>query len=180
LPDVMTPKEEQCYSNRYSDLGEMTPIEHYLEEGQQQGRMTQCGTFMTWMMAARYLDRYWEIGDKFGRNGKASVQLAKEHWYKNGSMQTPKLSIAPNYPEEEPYKCGDENDACACNGRVHYGLRVRPDDGNEIETFQGLHEFKYTTKKTQGIRDPVVCRESDMSMGKHMKNQFGQFKELPK
>lgn len=41
---------------------------------------------MTWIMAARYLDRYWEIGDKFGRNGKASVQLAKEHWATNGSQ----------------------------------------------------------------------------------------------
>lgn len=98
LPEIMTPREEMCYSNRYSDLGDMTPIEHYLEVGQEQSRQYQCGNFMTWMMAARYLDRYWEIGDKFGRNGKSSVKMAREHWYNNGSMQSPKLSMAPNYP----------------------------------------------------------------------------------
>lgn len=36
------------------------------------------------------------------------------------------------------------------------------------------------TTKTGGIREPVVCRLSDMNAGKKMKNQFEQFKELPK
>lgn len=119
-------------------------------------------------MAGRYLDRYWEIGDKFGRNGRASVKLAKEHWYNNGSQQSPKLSMSPNYPEEEAYKCADENDGCACNGRVHYGLRVRPDNGEEIETFQGLLEFTRQTTKTT-MKDAVVCRISDMSKNKNWK-----------
>jgi hypothetical protein len=44
-----------------------------------------------------------------------------------------------NYPEEEtPYLLGNEGDYGACNGRIHYGLRIRPDSGSEIETFQGL------------------------------------------
>lgn len=34
LSDVMTPKEETCYANRYSDLGNQTAIEHYLSTGQ--------------------------------------------------------------------------------------------------------------------------------------------------
>jgi hypothetical protein len=37
-------------------------------------------------MAGRYLDKYWELGDKFGRSGKSSVKLGVEHWYKNGSQ----------------------------------------------------------------------------------------------
>ena len=47
----------------------MSPIAHYVEEGQEQGRIINCGPFMTWIMTGRYLDRYWELGDKFGRNG---------------------------------------------------------------------------------------------------------------
>jgi hypothetical protein len=30
---------------------------------------------LTWTMGARYLDRYWDLGDKFGRNGKAAIKL---------------------------------------------------------------------------------------------------------
>lgn len=86
LPDIMTPKEQMCYSNRYSDLGDQTAIDHYLSVGQEQGRFTKCGKYMTWFAASRYLDRYWEIGDKFGRTGKSSVKLAREHWYTNGSF----------------------------------------------------------------------------------------------
>lgn len=40
---------------------------------------------MTWIMAGRYLDRYWDLGDAFGRNGKSGVKLGKAHWENNGS-----------------------------------------------------------------------------------------------
>ena len=142
--------------------------------------MTQCSDFMTWIMAARYLDRYWEIGDKFGRNGKASVKLAREHWYKNGSQQNPKMSMAPNYPEEEAYKCADENDECYCDGRVHFGLRMRPDNGSEIETFQSLLEFSRMTVKSSGYKDAVTCRASDMARGHGLNKVWDDFKDLPK
>jgi hypothetical protein len=106
-----------------------------MEIGKDQGRMTKCGNYMTWIMAARYLDRYWDIGDAFGRSGKPSVKMARDHFYNNGSQQNPKLDASPNYPEEQAYKCADEGDSCQCDGRIHYGLRIRPDSGDEINTF---------------------------------------------
>lgn len=90
---------------------------------------------MTYMMASRYLDRYWELGDQYGRSGKASMQLAKKHWHSNGTFQKPKLNKGPNYPEETPYKCSDEGEQCQCKGKVHMGMRIRPDNGEEVETF---------------------------------------------
>lgn len=46
--------------------------------------------------------------------------------------------MAYNYQDEEPYVCGYDGEECYCDGRIHYGLRMRPDNGSEIETFQGL------------------------------------------
>jgi hypothetical protein len=40
-----------------------------------------------------------------------------------------------NAPEEEPYKCADEGEECQCKGKIHMGMRIRPDDGSEVETF---------------------------------------------
>lgn len=107
--------------------------------------------------------------------------MAKEHWHNNGSSQSPKLSMAPNYPEEEVYKCADENDACACEGRVHFGLRIRPDNGEEIESFQGLLQFARQTKKS-GKNEALVCRSSDMNTrnGKNLDEVWDDFKDLPK
>jgi hypothetical protein len=63
----------------------MSATDHYLQVGAEQGRQFQCGPFMTWIMAGRYLDRYWDLGDAYGRNGKAGVKLGKAHWENNGS-----------------------------------------------------------------------------------------------
>ena len=47
------------------------------------------------------------------------MKLARKHWHSNGTYQKPKLNIGVNYPEEEPYKCGDEGDECQCKGSSH-------------------------------------------------------------
>ena len=99
-----------CYANRYSDLGNLSAIEHFMQTGQDQYRFTKCGDYMTWMGAARYLDRYYFLGDNFGRSGKSSVQLARDHYYNNGSQQHPKLDHSPSYPEDEPFKCADKGE----------------------------------------------------------------------
>jgi len=44
---VMTPEEEACYANRYTDVGNMTSNEHYARVGEKQGRNVNCLPFMT-------------------------------------------------------------------------------------------------------------------------------------
>ena len=64
----------------------MSPVEHYLSIGQRQGRFYRCGDYMTWIMTGRYIDRYYWIGDEFGRTWK-SFEAVRNHWYTNGSLQ---------------------------------------------------------------------------------------------
>jgi hypothetical protein len=85
IPNLLTPEEETCYSNRYHDLGNLTSEQHYLEIGKDEGRYYKCGDFITYYMAARYLDRYVELGDEFGRSGKSAMQLGIKHWHYNGT-----------------------------------------------------------------------------------------------
>jgi len=33
LSDIMTAKEQECYSNRYHDLGNQTAIDHFMNIG---------------------------------------------------------------------------------------------------------------------------------------------------
>lgn len=106
-----------------------------MEVGKDQHRYYECGNYMTWIMSSRYLDRYYFLGDEFGRSGKSSIKMGVKHWHNNGTFQKPKLDIGVNYPEEEPYKCADDGSDCQCKGRVHMGMRIRPDNGEEVETF---------------------------------------------
>lgn len=79
----------------------------------------------------------------FGRNdNKQTVKAGREHWYKNGSQQTPPLNIDVNYEDEKPFKCADYGGDCSCPGRVHLGLKFRRDNGDEITTFDGLKDWK--------------------------------------
>lgn len=130
-PSLMTDKEKKCYQQRYDDLNGTDPETHYFETGKDQGRYYHCGDIMTWFMASRYLDRYPELGDKFGRSGAPSMKLAIHHWQTNGTYAKPPLDHSPRYPEEEPYKCADEGEQCKCKGRIHMGMRIRPDNGSE-------------------------------------------------
>lgn len=46
-----------------------------------------------------------------------------------------------NYPTEEAYKCADYGDECTCPGRVHFGLKYRHDNGDEITTLDDLTDW---------------------------------------
>ena len=81
----MTPEEEACYAKRYTDIGSMSPNEHYARTGEKQGRNVNCKPLMTGISAKRYLRRYWFLGNEMGRDGKDSFKKAREHWYNNGS-----------------------------------------------------------------------------------------------
>jgi hypothetical protein len=83
---MMTPKEENCYSERYFDLDGANPESHFLDTGKDEGRYYECGNFLTFKMAQRYVDRYWELGDEFGRSGPSSMKLAQNHWHSNGTF----------------------------------------------------------------------------------------------
>jgi hypothetical protein len=73
----MTEAEQACYMERYTDVGETPAVEHYVKIGQKQGRHFRCGPYMTWIMTGRYVDRYYWIGDEYGRTYK-SMPLARE------------------------------------------------------------------------------------------------------
>ena len=98
--NVMTSAEEACYSSRYTDVGSMKANEHYARVGEKQGRNVNCMPFMTGISAKRYLRRHWFLGNEFGRDGKDSFKLARNHWYTNGSKSTPPLSTRISYEYE--------------------------------------------------------------------------------
>lgn len=70
--------------------------------------------------------------------------------------------MAYNYQDEEPYVCGYDGEECYCDGRIHYGLRMRPDNGSEIESFQGLLSWARMTKKSSYDSGASTCTESSM------------------
>lgn len=144
----MDDEEAKCYENRYTDLNGMNPNEHYARFGHKQGRNIRCVSFFTQIMSFRYLDRYSELGNLFGRGNsithvnKKAAKAGREHWFTNGSKQAPPLEIKPASSEEEPYKCSDFGGECKCQGRIHFGLKKRPDSGEEITTLEGLMDWK--------------------------------------
>ena len=69
------------------------------------------------------------------------MNAAQDHWYNNGSSHVPPYENKVNYPTEEPYKCADNDDECICRGRVHFGFKYRPDNGNEITTLGDLTDW---------------------------------------
>jgi len=178
----MTPEEEKCYSDRYFDLEGASPESHFLDTGKDEGRYYQCGNKMTFRMASRYLDRYWELGDEFGRSGPSSMKLAENHWHTNGTFQKPKLDYSARYPEEEAFKCADEDEQCQCKGKVHIGQRVRPDNGEEVESFQVLLSFARLNKNTAGggPGDAITCSSSEFNTHQSAGGNWADLKDLPK
>jgi hypothetical protein len=148
---VMTPVEEACYLNRYTDVTNMTANEHYARVGEKGGRNIRCQNFMTGISAQRYLRRYAELGNLYGRNkGGNSFKNAREHWYNNCSLQTPPLSVRVSYEQEKPYKCSDYGGECSCPGHIHFGHKFRQDNGEEITTLPVFLDFNKKTKFEEG------------------------------
>ena len=120
---------------------------------------------MTGIMAHRYLRRYQELGNKFGRHGALSFKKAKEHWYNNGSKQIPPLSLRISYTPENPYKCSDYGGDCDCPGRIHFGHKKRQDSGDEITTFSGLNDWNTKTKWEEGFQLKITCDRHHFAKG---------------
>jgi len=139
--NVLTEQEAACYSSRYSDLGKMTPGEHYATIGKKQGRHVQCENFMTYFQAERYLLRYSDLGKKYGTHGVTAFKKARHHWFETGSKQTPKLNIGVNYETEKPFKCGDYGQECVCPGRIHLGPKKRLDNNDTIDNLFEMLDF---------------------------------------
>jgi hypothetical protein len=82
------------------------------------------------------------------------------------------------YSYDTPEKCGDApNSTCECHGRVHYGLAARPDNGNDIDTFQEMLLFRTRSKHSDG-KSSVRCNSGEFR-GANGKKRFwrGQKKQ---
>ena len=102
-----------------------------------------------------------------------AAKAGREHWYNNGSQQVPPLDIKPSTSEETPFKCADYGGDCKCKGRVHFGLKVRPDNGDEITTLEDLTDWmKGSYMNKQGKITDVECRRSNFK-----KNRKGLWKD---
>lgn len=138
----------------------MDPNEHYARKGHKQGRNIHCTGVQTWFMAKRYAYRYPELGRMYGYSGKDSMHDLENHYYTNGSKQNPKLNSGIAYDSEEPYKCSDYGDECKCKGRIHFGLKFRHDNNEEIETLTDLLDWKRIPKK-DGSETKALCTHSN-------------------
>ena len=163
---VMTPEEEGCYLSRYTDVTNMTANEHYARIGEKQGRNTRCQNVMTGIMAERYLRRYAYLGNLYGRKGAKSFKQAREHWYNNGSKQSPPLSLRISYKNEEPFKCSDYGRDCDCPGRIHFGHKKRQDNGDEITTLAGIKDWNTKTKWEDGFQLKISCDRHAFAKGR--------------
>ena len=163
---VMTPEEEACYAKRYTDVGSMTPNEHYARVGEKQGRNIRCLPWMTGIAAKRYLRRYWFLGNEYGREGSDAFKGAREHWYANGSKQSPPLQTRISQESENPYKCSDHGQDCTCAGRIHFGYKTRPDNGADITTLEDLMDWNKKTKWEEGYQLKINCDRHAFKKGK--------------
>jgi hypothetical protein len=125
---------------------------------------------MTGIAAKRYLRRYAELGNAFGRDGKGSFKKAREHWYNNGSKQHPPLSLRISYEPENPYKCSDYGGECMCPGRIHFGHKFRLDNHEEITTLPVLLDFNKKTKWEEGYQLHITCDRHHFAKGKKWSN----------
>lgn len=157
----MDETEAACYANRYTDLNGMDPNEHYARIGQKQGRNIRCVYFFTLFQSERYLKRYTALGNEMGRSNKEAWRAGKDHWYNNGSKQVPPLDISVTYQIEKPYKCADYNGECKCPGRVHFGLKKRLDNGEDITTLEQMADWK-KSERLEGKMTKVDCNKHAM------------------
>ena len=122
-------------------------------------------------MSYRYLNRYSDLGNKFGRgnskthSNKEAARAGREHWYNNGSKQSPPLDIKPYYESEKPTKCADFGGECSCPGRIHFGLKKRLDTGEEITTLEGMLDWKQGMKM-QGDVTKLKCTRNNFKRDK--------------
>ena len=145
----MSKEDAKCYSKRYFDLNGSDPVKHYLMIGKEQGRNPYCAQNLTGWQAKRYLSRYPDLNKKFGTNGKAALQFAKEHYKNIGYFEKRDIS---RYHYEEPILIGNSPNLKInnCNGRVYMGLTFRPDNNQLITSFDELLQWKTVHKLTKG------------------------------
>ena len=72
----MTQEEQDCYSQRYSDVGSCDPREHYVIIGKDQGRLKTCAKELTNIEANTYVIRHADIEHKYGINYNSNSTLA--------------------------------------------------------------------------------------------------------
>lgn len=72
------------------------------------------------------------------------------------------MDIKPIYESEKPYKCADYGGECKCPGRVHFGLKKRLDNGEDIKTLEGLMDWmKGEELNKQGGLTKVDCKRNN-------------------
>lgn len=104
-------------------------------------------------------------GNSKTHKNKEAAKAGREHWFNNGSKQSPPLDIKPSYESEKPTKCADYGGECSCPGRVHFGLKKRIDNGDEITTLEDMLNWMQGTK-LDGAVTKVKCSRNNFKKDK--------------
>lgn len=124
----MSDADVTCYAERYQDLGDLEPREHYLTKGKDEGRQANCALELTDYRAQRYLDRYPDLQHSIGRSGRSARAQAKQHYIDIGYGEKRDVAV-PKW--DDIWLCGttgsSSDSSCKCKGNVYYGYLEAPD-----------------------------------------------------
>lgn len=167
---LFTEAEAGCYAKRYADVKAGKAIEYYdqtwsIKGHEAEGRLGECALPLTDYEAQRYLNKFPELQQKFGRGGKKSLDLAKNHWANLG-WNDKKFQAAVNYTDAA-WKCGDApNVECKCHGTLWIGAKERLDDDKPIKSWENFREFAHVAKVGIEPGTPTMCNSH--SFGKDL------------
>lgn len=141
--------DAKCYSSRYQDIDALLdPKAHYTTTGIQQGRLGTCARRLTDYEVQRYIDNNPELQRMYGKTGPSAYQQARDHWQTTGFKNLVFVNSVVD-KDNTPFKCASTpNESCMCPGMLWYGPSVRPDNGQKIETFEELREWRTVSSES--------------------------------
>ena len=82
----------KCYSERYKDLGNMKPKEHFEKVGHAEGRLWSCQQTLTDSEALSYILEYPDVQSIVASDFKNKLDLAREHFFNTGFNQSRQIN----------------------------------------------------------------------------------------
>jgi hypothetical protein len=135
----MDEAEAKCYAARYTDINAtVDPKAHWNTIGKAEGRLGACAKKLTQFEAQRYLNMNPDLQKQFGRTGGDARNKANKHYMTEG-YKSPKYANSTRNEFTEPWFCGvGAYSNCQCQGVMYFGPTKRPDNGQEIKSFDDM------------------------------------------
>jgi hypothetical protein len=108
-----------------------------------------------WKTASKVVDD-WTMCSSQGMGSDPWPEATKQCW----------CEPAPQY---EPTPCGNEGEACLCNGWVAYGVKNSPDDPNKIANVEEMTSVAFAINDANNTKS-IQCVSSNFEMADPLPN----------